>query len=236
MHLTNAKKALVGRSVVVFLFLLAGSARAQTVTSTISVGSGWPHVAVNPVTNKVYVANGPGDEPGASVTVIDGATNTATTVALDKHPGCFGDCPTPVDIALNPVTNKVYVVSWFSNDVAVIDGATNTTTTVAAGQLPAFAAVNPVTGKIYVSNFAGVTVLTEQQVQAIPLTTAISALPNNRTANPNPGFTFDAASGFSPTAPAVEAVYFQVDTWQGSWTPARATRTPGTFLAYVPAL
>ena len=36
-------------------------------------------------------------------------------------------------MAVNPVTNKIYVANHGSDNVTVIDGATNDTTTVAAG-------------------------------------------------------------------------------------------------------
>ena len=61
-------------------------------------GSGPSAVAVNPVTNKTYVAN----LSSANVTVIDGATNATTTVAAGSNP--WG-------VAVNPVTNKVYVAN-----------------------------------------------------------------------------------------------------------------------------
>ena len=54
-------------------------------------------------------------------------------------------------MAVNPVTNKIYVANDGSSNVTVIDGATNSTTTVAAGN-PYAVAVNPVTNKIYVAN------------------------------------------------------------------------------------
>ena len=57
-------------------------------------------------------------------------------------------------MAVNPVTNKIYVANQNSNTVTVIDGATNTTATVAAGNTPFAVAVNPVTNKIYVTNAA----------------------------------------------------------------------------------
>jgi YVTN family beta-propeller protein len=60
--------------------------------------------------------------------------------------------------AVNPVTNKTYVVNSNSNSVTVIDGATNATTTVNTGTSPFAAAVNPVTNKIYVPNFGSNTV------------------------------------------------------------------------------
>ena len=54
-------------------------------------------MAVNPVTNKIYVANG----TSSNVTVIDGATN------IDHHGG--GRRPTPYAVAVNPVTNKIFL-------------------------------------------------------------------------------------------------------------------------------
>jgi YVTN family beta-propeller protein len=96
-------------------------------------------VAVNPVTNKIYVANY--ISPGASVTVIDGATNDTSLVAVMNYPEAM---------ALNPVTNRIFVAG--SNTVMVIDGASNDTAVVAAGNGPWASAVNPVTGRIYVAN------------------------------------------------------------------------------------
>ena len=39
-------------------------------------------------------------------------------------------------MAVNPVTNRIYVANNGSNNVTVIDGATNATSTVAAGSIP----------------------------------------------------------------------------------------------------
>ncbi len=55
-------------------------------------------------------------------------------------------------MAVNPVTNKIYVVNNYSDSVTVIDGATNSTATVSAGRGPYAVAVNPVTNKVYVAN------------------------------------------------------------------------------------
>jgi len=97
-------------------------------------------VDVNPVTNKVYVAN----NGSANVTVIDGASNTFTNVPVGNS---------PVAVAVNPLTNQVYVVNNTSNGtVTVIDGATNATTSVPVGDSPAAVAINPVTNQIYVAN------------------------------------------------------------------------------------
>ncbi len=162
----------------------------------------------------------------AHVTVIDGATNTTTTVAVGTGPAA---------LAVNPVTNKVYVANNGGNNVTVIDGATNTTSTVAAGAFSLAVAVNPLTNKIYVSG-SNVTVITEQQTQAIPLTVAISPLAGNVTSSPTPVFDFTASSTFAPTAPTVDALYYQFDTWQGGWTRANSAGAPGSFSATAPTL
>src|SRR2546422_73417 len=114
MNPINGKAKLLITSLLACLFLPGGYAQAQTVTTTVAVGSARASVAVNPVTNKVYVANASSD----TVTVIDGATNVTTTVAVGT---------TPISVAVNPVTNTVYVANGFSANVTVIDGATNTT-------------------------------------------------------------------------------------------------------------
>jgi YVTN family beta-propeller protein len=191
---------------------------ATNATNIVAAGSGPNSLAINPYTNKIYIAN-QGDN---TVTVIDGATNITASVPTGGS---------PFSVGVNPVTNKIYVANGATNNLTVIDGATNTTTTVAAGLSPTFVAVNPVTSKIYVSNFANVTVLSEEQVQAIPLTTTISALPNNQTNSSNAAFIFSTSATFSPVAPPVDGVYYQLDTWQGRWT--RATVAPAGFVGVV---
>src|SRR6266571_796471 len=121
----------------VFLLILAAtSAQGQTVTARVAAGDMPFAVAVNPVTNKIYVAN----YASANVTVIEGATDSTTTATVGTG---------PIALAVNPVTNKIYVANQgsppnFANgSVTVIDGATNTTTTVAPGTAPFAVAVNP---------------------------------------------------------------------------------------------
>ena len=68
---------------------------------------------------------------------------------------------TPVALAVNPVTNKIFTVNQYGNSVTVIDGATNAiAATVKVGQLPGAVAVNAVTNKIYVMNRSGNAALT----------------------------------------------------------------------------
>jgi YVTN family beta-propeller protein len=96
-------------------------------------------VAVNPATNKIYIAN----LGTNSVTVIDGANDTTVQVGVGTD---------PQELAINPTTNKICVTNQESNDVTVIDGVTNNTTTVPAGNLPDAVAANPTTHHFYVAN------------------------------------------------------------------------------------
>jgi DNA-binding beta-propeller fold protein YncE len=57
---------MVIRSAALAVVLWTGTARAQTVTATVAAGSSPGPVAVNPVTNRIYVVNGDG-----TVTVIE---------------------------------------------------------------------------------------------------------------------------------------------------------------------
>jgi YVTN family beta-propeller protein len=132
-------------------------------------------------------------------------------------------------VAVNPVTNKVYVANVGSNNVTVIDGAANTTTTVAAGTSPRAVAVNPVTNKVYVANYisSNVTAISEQQATANGLMTAITPLSGDQSDNLFPAFTLSSLNYLYPTG--IEATYYQADTWQGQWqtyTPGGTNRTP----------
>ena len=83
-------------------------------TITLPAGIGPDDIVVNPATNRIYVNN----VNGASVTVIDGASNTVIT----NVPVGAG----PEDMRLDSATNRVYVANRNSSSVTVIDGATNT--------------------------------------------------------------------------------------------------------------
>ena len=128
------------------------AAHAQATTSTVTTGTNPNAMAVNPVTDKIYVANlGNGQfcENTSFVTVIDGATNATWSVPAGYCPGA---------IAVNPVTNRIYAVNTSDFDlccsnVTVIDGEMQgalTNITVGGGAYAV--AVNPVTNRIYITN------------------------------------------------------------------------------------
>ena len=128
---------------IVFGLAFVGStAPAQTVIATVPVGTTPDAIAVNPVTNQIYVAN----MASNTVTEIDGATNATTTLPVGMGPNF---------IAVNSVTNKIYVANGGESTVTVIDGATHTTTTVNVALGPIDIAVNSVTNKVYVVDVEG---------------------------------------------------------------------------------
>ena len=111
-------------------------------------------VAVNSVSNKIYVANFGrrvlfciSCSNLGSVTIIDGRTNAAITIA-DPNASF------PQAVAVNPATNKIYVANKGSSNVTVIDGVNNSIRTVWMPQQsnPYNVAVNPVTNRVYVSS------------------------------------------------------------------------------------
>jgi len=64
-------------------------------------------------------------------------------------------CPaSSAQIAVNPVTNKIYAVNETLPYVNVIDGVTHELTSIDIGGTPGSIVVNPVTDKIYVGYLA----------------------------------------------------------------------------------
>ena len=105
----------------------------------VSLSSAPITLAVNPTTNKIYVAL------AVEIDVIDGATNSLTKVANLAAAG-------PNSLAVNPTTNTIYVADAQSN-LTVIDGATGSVTaTIAVGTSPSGVDVDPQTNFIYVAN------------------------------------------------------------------------------------
>lgn len=121
------------------LLCAALPARAETPLPDLAAGVSPSALAVNPVTNKLYVANS-GD---GTVTVIAGRTGLTTTVTVGSGPAA---------LAVNPATARIYAVNRGANSVSVIDGLTGAVTPVTVGATPVAVAVNPVTNRVYVAN------------------------------------------------------------------------------------
>lgn len=101
---------------------------------------GFGLIAVNEVTNKIYVAQSATNV----IQVIDGVTNNAVAV---PYPGIGTQA-----IIVNRVANMVYLANSGSQDVTVFSGITNTVVaTVPVPGLAGSVAVNTITNKIYVT-------------------------------------------------------------------------------------
>jgi DNA-binding beta-propeller fold protein YncE len=98
-------------------------------------------IAVSVVAGLTLAGCGTGRAPAA-------APQATVQLDLTSQPGA---------IALNPVTNEIYVTQSDSEHIIVIDGATNSTTKIATGAPAGLAqklAVNPATNKVYISRGA----------------------------------------------------------------------------------
>lgn len=116
----------------------------NTLMAAIPVGPHPRGLAVNSATNRIYV------EVANSVVVINGDTNTVAATIHNPVENGFSSA-----LAINPVTNRVYVANFLENSVWVIDGTNNSVVaTIGVGSLPRSVAVNPATDRIYVSNLA----------------------------------------------------------------------------------
>ena len=146
---------------------------ATNLTTSLAVGNGPTAIAVNVVTNMIYVAN----QTDGTVTVIDGATFTVvTTVTVGAL---------PMQLALNPVTDKLYVVNQNGNSVSVIDGATNAATTIPVGVGPDGIAVDTLTNQVYVANGHDNTVsVIDGASQTVNKTLAVGTNPTAVAVNP----------------------------------------------------
>ena len=142
--------------------------KTNKVVANVTVGYSPEGVAVNPVTNKIYVANS-GDY---SVSVIDGSNNKVVDKMLTVDPD-FGNLPLIYNlatfVAVNPKTNMVYLTNEDADTVSVIDGKNDrmltspisidrigqpgvTLPAIRVGLQPHGLAVNPETNMIYVPN------------------------------------------------------------------------------------
>ena len=118
----------------------ASLAPAQTVGTRIPVGTNPTQIAINPVTNKIYVANSGSD----NVTVINASTGATTTVAVNDDPRWLG---------INVETNRIYVAHLTAANTAIIDGETDTNFRTLLNGGGGWTAVNPLKNSTYQIRF-----------------------------------------------------------------------------------
>ena len=97
-------------------------------------------IAINTSTDIIYVTN-----HDDTISIIDGKNNSMI--------GVIDTLPSPRGIAVNPITNMVYVANFEDNTLSVIDGSENlVVNTIKVGSSPRGVAVNPETNTIYVTS------------------------------------------------------------------------------------
>jgi YVTN family beta-propeller protein len=104
-----------------------------------TLGTGPSGIAVNELTNRIYVVNSASD----SISMIDGSDNVVIdTISIGSIP--FG-------VTINPSRNLIYAINWYSDSISVIDGESNRIIgNIEAGSVPFGIDINTVTGRIYV--------------------------------------------------------------------------------------
>ncbi|GBF75928.1 collagen-like protein, partial, partial [Paenibacillus sp. 598K] len=102
-------------------------------------------MVINPLTNKLYVANYGGG--GQTVTVVNVDTGSQTAIPVNGL---------PITVDMNPFTNLVYAsVDAPVNNITVIDGSTDTVTATIAipNQNPHGVLVDATRNRVWVSNY-----------------------------------------------------------------------------------
>lgn len=122
---------------------------SNTYLTDVTLGGGDPlDLAINPRTNMTYIPL----STGSIISVINGTSDgilVNQVTAREEHPGLEVE-RNPIDIAVNPETNMIYVIYSTSSVISVIDGNTNNIiNTIQVGSLPSAIDVNSVTNTIY---------------------------------------------------------------------------------------
>jgi YVTN family beta-propeller protein len=113
----------------------------------LSVYSNSPGIAFDPDNRDVYVS-----DPGPygttdNLSIINGTTNTFVGSGVEV--GAF-----PLGVAVDPVTDRIYVANAGSDNLTVINGSTNQVLSVApdTGTDPISVLYDPLTGDLYITN------------------------------------------------------------------------------------
>jgi YVTN family beta-propeller protein len=206
----------------------------DTIEKTIALdGPGPAFVAVNPKTNRIYVAvNGGCCGSDDRVAVIDGSTDTVMDY-VHVHPD-------PFLVAVNPRTNLVYVTESSVDKITVIDGSTDTVTaTFSIGSEARGIAFDPNGKYLYiaarnVNQLAVVDAATNAVVQTIP----VGSRPHGVEFDPDTGRIYVTNRGGCSTPGTVSIIdsYTRtvVATVEVGTCPRFLDRSPQTGLLYVP--
>jgi YVTN family beta-propeller protein len=162
-----------------YIGVIDGATNTITALSPVQVGNCPNGAAVNPVTNRTYVANTGVDCGGgsANISIIDGSLNVTGSASASVGAGVGA-------LVLNPITNTLYAVN--TAGAAAVNGA-NLGAAPTSISLPAggFAgALNPVQNKAYVAdNNTSLQVIDAQNGNAVTSVT-VGSKPQGVAVNP----------------------------------------------------
>jgi YVTN family beta-propeller protein len=164
-----------------------GAHLCPAVLTTIPVGFAAREVAVDATRDRIYVG-------GDGLAVIDGSTNSVIATA----PTIVG---TPV--AVNPATNRLYVMRFIDSSVSVVDGETltlvNTIIPPGGGHELRGLAVNPATNRVYVSDSGANKVwVIDGATNVVVAGIAVGPIPTDIAVNPVTNRVYVARGGFGP--------------------------------------
>jgi len=168
--------------------------------SRVPVGKSPDFVAVNSVTNRIYVSNS-GD---GTVSVVDGATNTViATITVGGQ---------PLGIAVNPGTNMVYVALFAGLDskVDVIDGRSNTVTQTIDVPGATYLHVNPSTNLIYCSDSDNTVRVIHGTTNSVIATVAFTNVVEDLAIDVKRNLTYVAVGTVPPSVAVIDGSSLQV--------------------------
>ena len=142
----------------------------------------------------------------------------------------------PGAIALNPATNKAYVLNTSDNTVTVISGTTGAVTaTLSVGRLPKALAINSSTNRIYVANLTDhtVSVIDGTTDTVLPSTIPVGSLPYDVAVNPVTNRVYVSNRGESSVTVIDGAAGIVLTTLTTAGLPYRLAVNPVTNKVYV---
>ena len=127
------------------IYVIDGS--TNTVVGNVTVGNNPESIAVDLITNKLYVSN----INSNTVSVIDYLRDSQEPVFVGKLVKNITGFEDPLRVAVDPIINNVYVINRNNDTISVIDGSTyNIIGNIAVGTFPSHMAVNTNSHTLYV--------------------------------------------------------------------------------------
>jgi YVTN family beta-propeller protein len=176
-------------------------------SQTINVGNSALGIDFNPITNKAYVAN----QQDNVISVID-CNVPKYYYIINPFFDIFDTSPqvenkpirlnkSPFDVAVNPTTNKIYVIHQFPPSLSVIDGGNNNilNQSIPLGKSPVDIAINTNSNKIYIANSGSgsISVIDGKTDKLIDGGIKVAGTPVSVAVNPNTNRVYVAYGNFN---------------------------------------